>query len=605
MKMTRRSLWQQRLSVPMLAVRRYLASSYLLSTLSALPARVDRALGCGILGRIGEGVENTTRRVRAVLTRTEEESLLWRLRRAILSYLASLTLESLGWLGLWYGAFVTVMAFFDPTGERHLTELLPYLGLSVLSVPLLRRTRPILSELRAGFLTRRWRVGEGVTVQKTHDGRWLGLLLAFLLAVGGIWIAPRRLWLALVGTGTFALLVARPELGVGALLALLPFFELLPHPTLSLCSLSGAVLLSWLRRALRGRRAASFDATDLPVLLLALLFLWNGLFSAGGKASAAEGIARALLVLSWFPARNLLEDVRRRNAVLSAARASAVAVALIGVWQYLQPGLTLRFTDVSRFSAIGGRVTSVFSNPNFLAVYLVALLPFFFCALADRERAGLARFCDLVGLLCVLSALLLTWTRGAWLGAAAQTLLFLLLYSPASAAGLVLAIPAALPLSSLLPQAVRLRFSGIIRPDSSVHYRFFTWRGVQKLLAEHPGGVGVGEAAFRAVYPRYSLSGIERVMHAHRLDLQLLLEHGSVGIVIFLAFLLLFWTRAWRHGQRERGVPLAASLSVLGYLVMGGFDYVWYHFGNFALFFLLAACGVVRDAHGEGEGWNG
>lgn len=605
MRMMRRSLWQQRLSVPMLAVRRRLASSYLLSTLSEFPARADRALGRGVLGRIGEGVERTTRRLRAFLTRTEEESLLWRMRRAILSYLASLTIESLGWLGLWYGAFVTAMAFFDPMGERHLTELLPYLGLSVLSVPLLRHTRPILSELRGSLLTRHWRVGEGLTVQKTHDGRWLGLLLAFLLAVGGIWIAPRRLWLALIGAGILALLVAFPELGVGALLVLLPFFELLPHPTLSLCSLSGAVLFSWLRRALRGRRAAAFDATDLPVLLLAVLFLWNGFFSAGGKASASEGIARALLVLSWFPVRNLLEDARRKNAVLSAARGSAVAVALFGVWQYLQPGLSLKFTDVSRFSAIGGRVTSVFSNPNFLAVYLVALLPFFFCALADRERTGLARFCDLVGLFGVLSCLLLTWTRGAWLGAAAQLLLFLLLYSPASAAGLVLAIPASLPLSSLLPQAVYLRLSGITRPDSSVHYRFFTWRGVQKMLAEHPGGIGVGEAAFRAVYPRYSLSGIERVMHAHRLDLQLLLEHGSVGIAVFLAFLLLFWTRAWRHGQSERGVPLAASLSVLGYLVMGGFDYVWYHFGNFALFFMLAACGVVRDAHGEGEAWNG
>ena len=39
----------------------------------------------------------------------------------------------------------------------------------------------------------------------------------------------------------------------------------------------------------------------------------------------------------------------------------------------------------------------------------------------------------------------------------------------------------------------------------------------------------------------------------------------------------------------DRVISLCCFCALLGALVMGAFDYIWYHFGNFTLFFILCA----------------
>ena len=113
------------------------------------------------------------------------------------------------------------------------------------------------------------------------------------------------------------------------------------------------------------------------------------------------------------------------------------------------------------------------------------------------------------------------------------------------------------------------------------------------MLSHHFFGIGVGESAFSAIYPSYAVSGTERVMHSHRLDLQILSEFGVFGGLIFLLFFILLCLRATHtlaHAKHIARVSvLCASCALFGALVMGAFDYIWYHFGNFTLFFMLAA----------------
>ena len=110
----------------------------------------------------------------------------------------------------------------------------------------------------------------------------------------------------------------------------------------------------------------------------------------------------------------------------------------------------------------------------------------------------------------------------------------------------------------------------------------------------HPWGIGVGEESFRRVYPSFAVSGTETVMHAHRLFGQIGVELGWGGAVLlavtFLLILLESVRRCGGEDARDRGEILALLACLLGGLVMGLFDYVWYHYGVFWLFWTLCAC---------------
>ena len=129
---------------------------------------------------------------------------------------------------------------------------------------------------------------------------------------------------------------------------------------------------------------------------------------------------------------------------------------------------------------------------------------------------------------------------------------------------MLLAIP-------LLPSNFKGRFYSIgDLGESSIRYRLLTWQGAWKMLGKHPFGIGVGERAWRAVFPHFAVSGTARVMHAHNILLQVAAELGVVGLVVFLLLI----SKAIFCGLKQKNTAAVASL--MGVLVMGLFDHLWY-----------------------------
>ena len=157
-----------------------------------------------------------------------------------------------------------------------------------------------------------------------------------------------------------------------------------------------------------------------------------------------------------------------------------------------------------------------------------------------------------------------------------------------------------------LPHAVRNRFSSIgALSESSIRYRLYTWRGVLRMLADHPFGIGVGAQAFSQTYVRYSVSGTETVMHAHNLFLRIMCDLGLAGVLTFSFFLMCLLFRVIGRLQslptgESRLLTLSCFSSLLGCLIMGLFDDVWYHFGLTALFFIVCALLMHVDESVEG-----
>lgn len=445
--------------------------------------------------------------------------------------------------------------------------------------------------LREGRLTAPFLVGFcGLSPDRLGNGglgkphRFLPLFWGACAGVAGAFLPPLLLPLAVAGTAVWFLLRAVPELSILALLLAFPFLPLLPHPTWLLAAGAALSLVVFGGKWVSGRRDGCFRPVDRCAAAFCAVYLL-----AGGVTGAASAL---LAAGGWFTVRSL--GARWRARAAGCLTLSASLCACVGIWEYATGRAALRWVDLTRFSDIGGRVSATFGNPNILAILLLAAFPVALCG-AGRFRTRAARLLAGLGACCIAACTVLTWSRGAWLGMLVEGVLFLLLFSRESMAALIcLPLPSAVCLP-LLPRSVIHRFASIgDLAESSVRYRLEVWRGVLRMLAANPFGIGVREADFRRAWQLFAVPGTETVMHTHTLLPQVALETGMAGAAV-LAVLLFCTARAFRPSGWSVGGLAALS----GLLVMGLFDHLWYARGMLWLFFAVAA---LIPAQKEGEG---
>lgn len=493
-----------------------------------------------------------------------------------------------------FAAAAVALGLYFLRGGDDMTDAAVLLPAAVLlsALPAVGDGSPLSLCLRQGRLTARFLFGFcGLAPDRLGEEREQGIrrcgAVPAGIATGVVWsLVPPAVPLLCAAGGILALLFrAVPEMSVIVLTVCFPFLPLLPHPTVLL---SGGVLLSlaaFCGKWLSGRRDLRFSAPDRAALAFAAAYLF-----AGGIAGAAS----ALLALGgWTVFRSLRG--RWRDRAFAGLVLSGTLCACIGLWEYLSGHATLRWVDMSRFSDIGGRVCATFDNPNILAVFLLAVYPVALCG-AARFRYRTGRMLSGTGALLIAGCMVVTWSRGGWLGMIAETILFLALYSSRSLAALFclpLPVLAAVP---YLPQAVVNRFASIgWRTESSVRYRTEVWQGIARMIAGNPFGIGTSEPEFRRIWQNFAISGTETVMHAHSLLPQLALEMGLAGAAIAVLFLLCL-VRSFRPS----GWSVAGFSALGGLLLMGLFDHLWYARGMIWLIFaVLALIPAERETHEE------
>ena len=193
--------------------------------------------------------------------------------------------------------------------------------------------------------------------------------------------------------------------------------------------------------------------------------------------------------------------------------------------------------------------------------------------------------------------MILTFSRGAWLGLLFAGLVFFVVLEPRL---LFLAPFALLTLWAALPATVIDRFSSIGNlADQSTSYRVSIWLGTIHMLRDGYwlAGIGPGTAAFNVVYPQYSYETIV-APHAHNLFLQILCDGGIVTLLVFL-WVLLRYFRTLGHalrGERDfmsRLMQIACASGVLGFLVQSMTDYSFYNYRVMFLFWVYVALGSL------------
>ncbi len=371
-------------------------------------------------------------------------------------------------------------------------------------------------------------------------------------------------------------------------------------PTMGVLALSLVGCVSLLLLALHEpeRRFAS-NPLALPLVAYAAVYLAGMLHSVDLRGSLWVTVL-TLAFLFFSLALYHAVDTRARLELLTAAMVAAgAAVAAYGIFQYkFRLGYqSAAWVDEDMFSAITFRVGSTMENPNMLGQYLTLTIPLGGAKLlAARDTPRRLWYFACCAAMCL--CMMLTYSRGAWLGLLFAGVLFFTALQPRL---LVLAPAALAALWLLLPETVLNRFTSIGNlGDRSTSYRVIIWLSTIAMLRDGHWllGVGPGEAAFNAMYTFYSYEA-SVAHHSHNLFLQIICDAGIAALVIFLWLLLRYFRvlgAALLRGGGEKAARLtciAFASGMLGFLVQAMTDYSFYNYRVMFLFWTYLALGAA------------
>ncbi|HUV89098.1 MAG TPA: O-antigen ligase family protein [Anaerolineae bacterium] len=392
-------------------------------------------------------------------------------------------------------------------------------------------------------------------------------------------------------------------------------------------------LAAWLARGFARRNVRILRS---PLLLPLSIFLGAALLSQWNAVELpAYGIPELIkwvqiLLLALFVGERLVADtggspltpalspggrggretgLRSLYWLLGALLATGFLQACVGIWQF-----GLRGEGPAHFAILGGRffrAYGTFEQPNPYAGYLGLTLPLALGVTwgivtdagtrghgdketgrqGDRETRRWRHLvtwlpCLLAILLVIVAmgaALIMSWSRGAWLGfGAAASVMAVALPRQARwglllAAVLVVAV-VGLHTAGLLPASVTARLTdfardvrfedvrgvGINDANYAVVERLAHWQAALGMF-RHRFWTGVGFGGYEPAYRDFALVNWPIALgHAHNYYLNLAAEAGLIGL---LAYLLLwgtvFW-QTWRATRRTSGFLRGVAIGLLG-----------------------------------------
>ena len=346
------------------------------------------------------------------------------------------------------------------------------------------------------------------------------------------------------------------------------------------------------------RRGTFASALRDPVLLFIVLFAAIGVISGFVNAVPPLVIGLGLFltvdaIAVYFLARMAGFDVRSATLIIGSLVGLAVVVSVFGILQVaVHPDLFGFASFAGRFGE-GGRITAFTGNPNMVAAIIGLALPFPLFGTLHLERVRDRRIAGGIVVLLVL-ALLLTFSRGAWIAVGLGVLLGTLFLDRRTLLVLAAAVVVAWGLTIVMPRHVlvaeedlHLYFidadGGPSIVDSTVE-RFgevyerrdlrmrFVLEGLPIVndnlwLGVGPGRYGGAAATIipSPVYAEYE-TGLYGFRTVHNFWLHMLGEVGVIGTAVFLTMIAgLLWrfASAARHAVTVEFILLAGTATAL------------------------------------------
>ncbi len=405
---------------------------------------------------------------------------------------------------------------------------------------------------------------------------WIWLLLAAVLGVSVATLPLSLAGLIVIGAVVVLAVLINPLFGLALTLIAGPFGALENVLLGGTAFDSGQLLLlltlaSWLAHSI-ARREILLPRGGRAITVALSVFVAVSAVSVLGAPSPADGLVELVKWIQIGLIAWLVMDTTRKQPehlvwVVAAALVGGLVQAVIGVWQF-----GLRGHGPEHFEILGRfyRAYGTFEQPNPYAGFLGLALPLaagwawgVFMSQRWRHRAADR------GLLIVLLAstavlglgLLMSWSRGGWLGAAAALAGMILFLPRRRWLGVALVIVLAVAVvgglqAGLVPNSIAGRLTDFadyvtfrdargvdITPENyAVLERMAHWQAALSMADQSPW-LGIGFGNYAAGYSDHALVNWPYPLgHAHNYYLNLMAETGLLGLVAYLGlWATVFW----------------------------------------------------------------
>ena len=375
-----------------------------------------------------------------------------------------------------------------------------------------------------------------------------------------------------------------PEIAGLVICALMAGLPLLTRGGVGLLiTASGLLWILWALRTPPGR-LGTINLWILAILAVALLATG---FSPVPVA-AVNGLAK---LVSYLGVYALLRQLLAHSPVwwdriVAALLAGELITAVLGIRQlYGNTEELARWADPNSVANGTIRIYGTLENPNLFAGFLLPILPLAAVALL-RWQTPLRRLYAAAGLGVGLVALVLTYSRGAWMGMVASLGALMLLLALRQTRSwpplwrrlvpLVLLVGATIVLVVLVSQVepLRVRVLSLVagREDSSNNFRLNVWQAAIDMIQARPWlGIGPGNTAFNLIYPLYQQPKFN-ALSAYSIPLEIAVEAGIPGVLVLLGLLVSAVRTGLRLGKGDGplALPALASLAIVAGLGVQG-----------------------------------
>ena len=383
-------------------------------------------------------------------------------------------------------------------------------------------------------------------------------------------------------------------------------------------------LTFWAFRAL-GKERIKFTPSplNLPILSFMVICIFSLFWSDNPSISLFELPLFLTGPILYFVTINNLYHKRQIDNILTVILVIGALLGIYGIFQYQGIDFPFWGKNVGRNQVFG-----LFGNVNYFAEYLIVPLSIavaLFFVSKNRFKKALLFF----GILTMGTTLILTFTRGSYLGFGAaltfmfilflllrgigilkkykKTILFLLI--AVIIITLIFVIPNPLNKTGTVISKIKDRISiAQFTQFNSIARRIAIWKFSALMIKDHPLlGSGLGTFQYNSL--RYQAVFFEQGQNrsiypygfatkAHNEYLQFWVELGIIGFAIFIWLVITYFNYGIRYLKREKdkqkqGTVIGLMGAVMAVLVDGMFGFPLHLPATIFLFWLVIALTVI------------
>jgi len=308
----------------------------------------------------------------------------------------------------------------------------------------------------------------------------------------------------------------------------------------------------------------------LDVLIFAIVLYYIMVIIATGTSTNRIASIRDFVIhtVGIFWAVTMIISIKDRRELNSLMTMFVYVASLIGLYGILQYFLGIEmdaaWVDTKNNPDLSVRVYSVFGNPNILGEYLIMALPISIAMFFINK--GFLKKIVFIGTSGILTlSLLMTFSRGAWLGFGVAFIAMVLLFRKEL---IFLFIPTGIISMFLLPDSIVNRILSIGNiGDSSNAYRIRVWKVALQMIRDNwIFGVGLGYLPFKVNYLNYIRT--MNVYHSHNMFLEIFAEMGIGGFMAMLFLFSILFKKLYSIIRKRRNMEVEfMALGLIGSMI--------------------------------------